>query len=382
MKIGIAGPMTLRVLDFDFEDENNIPVGYDFPMMSMLINAILKRGHSVVAYTTSTGIDEPIVYEGKDLTVCIARRRKSHAARDLFKKERRDLADLMLGYPVDIINAQWSYEFAWSAINTGIPTIVTLQDHAMTILRYQTDPYRFMRLIMNFIVLNKAKYLSTNSRYLFNLVSKKNKQKARIITNFFSKNLEEIASMQVEKSNFVLSVSNGFGRRKNINTALKAFAIVRRSHSDIEYHLIGDGMEMGGPAYEYALRNNITEGVRFIGKVSYDETIEKMKMAVIFLHPSREESFGMVVLEAMVTGTPIVGGKKSGNIPYLLDHGNAGMQCDINSPKDIAKGVLKLLENADLSERLSKKAKKFAKANFSEDVIAEAYLAYYRDIIN
>lgn len=252
----------------------------------------------------------------------------------------------------------------------------------MTILRYQADPYRFMRLIMNYIVLNKARHLSTNSQYLYNLLGNRDKKKARIITNFFSTNLEEIASMQVEKSNFILSVSNGFGRRKNIDTALKAFAIARRSHPDIEYHLIGDGMEIGGPAHVHAIENNIADGVHFIGSISYFKVIEKMKKALIFLHPSREESFGMTVLEAMVIGTPIVGGKKSGNIPYLLDHGNAGMLCDINSPKDIAKGVLKLLENPDLSKRVSKKAEKFAKANFSEDIIAEAYLAYYRDIIN
>ena len=62
MIIGIAGPMTLKLLDFDFENQSNIPIGYDFPMISMLINAMLKRGHKVVAYTTSIGIDRPVIY--------------------------------------------------------------------------------------------------------------------------------------------------------------------------------------------------------------------------------------------------------------------------------------------------------------------------------
>jgi L-malate glycosyltransferase len=382
MKIGIAGPMTLRLLDFDLEDKNNIPVGYDSPMTSMLVNALIKRGNSVVAYTTSTGIHEPVVYEGKDLTLCIGRRRELHAARDLFGLERKDLVDLMLSHPVDIINAQWSYEFSWAALDTGIPTIVTLRDHALTILRYRIDPYRFLRLIMNHIVLWKARYLSTNSQYLYNCLNSRNKKKARIITNFFSKNLEEMASVQMEKSYFVLSVSNGFGRRKNIQSALKAFAIVRRRHPDIEYHLIGDGMEMGGPAYEYAMQNNVNDGVRFIGKIPYADTIEKMKRALIFLHPSKEESFGMVVLEAMVMGAPVVGGKNSGNIPYLLDRGNAGLLCDVNSSQDIAESVLKLLENPDLSERLSKKAKKYAKANFCEDIVIYKYIDYLQNVLS
>jgi len=381
MKIGIAGPMTLKLLGFDFKNQNNLPKGYDFPMISMLINAILKKGHSVVAYTTSTGIDKPIVHGGKDLTVCIGRRREHHSARDLFSIERRDLTTLMRNHPVDIINAHWSYEFAWAAINTRIPTIVTLHDHALTILRYQTDPYRFMRLIMNYVVLMKARYLSTNSQYLYNLLNNRNKKKARIITNFYSTNHEENASAHMEKSSYLLSVSNGFGRLKNISTALKAFVIVRQNYPDVEYHLIGEGMEISGPVYRYALQNNLTEGVRFIGKVPYNDVIKKMKRALVLLHPSREESFGMVALEAMIMGTPIVGGKKSGNIPYLLNHGNAGSLCDVNSPHDLAKCVIKLLKNPDLSELIIKKAAEFAKVNFSEEITTEAYLAYYRNIL-
>ena len=188
MKIGIAGPMTLRLLKFDFSHKD-IPIGYDFPMISMLINGLLSRGFKVVAYTTSVGIESPVVFESEDLTICIARR-NPHAARDLFKSERIDLKYLMKKYSVDIINAHWSYEFAWSAIDTGIPTLVTLQDHAFTIFKYQFDPYRLIRLIMNYIVLKKAKYLSTNSKYLFNKLAEIYKAKSRVINNFYTKELE------------------------------------------------------------------------------------------------------------------------------------------------------------------------------------------------
>jgi len=100
MKIGIAGPMTLRLLNCNFRNANEIPIGYDFPMISMLINALLKRGHEVVAYTTSAGIGHSIVYRGENLIICIARRRERYAARDLFKSERKDLVELMRSCPV------------------------------------------------------------------------------------------------------------------------------------------------------------------------------------------------------------------------------------------------------------------------------------------
>ena len=382
MKIGIAGPMTLRLLNCNFRNANEIPIGYDFPMISMLINALLKRGHEVVAYTTSAGIGHSIVYRGENLIICIARRRERYAARDLFKSERKDLVELMRSCPVDIINAQWSYEFAWAALDSGIPTLVTLHDYALTILKYQFDGYRFMRLITNYIVLKEAQYLSANSQYLFNLLSKKNKRKTRVIPNFYARNLEEYCSKPEEKSNFIISVSNGFGRRKNISTALRAFSIIRLKKPDVEYHLVGDSMEIGGPAYQYAIKNKVTDGVRFIGRLSYEELINKVKKALVFLHPSREESFGMSVLEAMVVGTPVVGGYCSGNIPYLLDNGRLGVLCNIDSPEEIAKGVLKILSDDYFALSLVGNAGKFSRDKFSEDIVVKAYINYYRDILD
>lgn len=382
MKIGITGPMTLKLLDFDFKNESNVPKGYDHPMISMLINSMLKRGHKVVAYTTSIGINRSVVYnKGKSLTICIAKRRERNAAKDLFRRERRNLVDLMLSYPVDIINAQWSYEFAWAAINSGMPTIVTLRDYAMKIFCYRSDAYRFIRLIMNYIVLNKSRYLSTNSQYLFNQLSKKQQKKARIISNFYSKNLEKHHLDQEKKSKFILSVSNGFGRLKNISTALEGFSIIRRKFKNIEYHLVGEDMELGGLAYKYAIKNKIEEGVKFFGKLSYEDVIEKMKKALIFLHPSREESFGMTVLEAMAVGTPVVGGHRSGNIPFLLDQGKTGLICDINSPNDVAEKVMKVLSDCDFAKSISLKAKKSVRIKYSEEKTMQEYISYYKKVI-
>jgi glycosyltransferase involved in cell wall biosynthesis len=382
MRIGIAGPMTLRLLDYNFESAGEIPVGYDFPMLSMLVNELLRQGHRVVAYTTSTGIREPLVYKGENLTICIARRRTRHAARDLFKIERGELSQLMLGHPVDVINAQWSYEFAWSAIESGTPTLVTLQDHALRILRYQIDPYRLMRLIMNQIVLNRAKHISTNSQYLFSLLSERNKRKARVIPNFYARELEEDFSTLKEKNSYIVSVSNGFGARKNISTALKAFEMLRKDEPHLEYHLVGDGMETGGPAHEYALKNGLTRAVRFIGRLPYGEALREVKRASVFLHPSREESFGMSVLEAMVLGTPVVGGSHSGNVPFLLNLGRAGLLCDVDSPEDIAGAIRRIFSNPELSQSISLNAIEFARTKFREDVVVKQYLQYYGEILD
>jgi len=235
---------------------------------------------------------------------------------------------------------------------------------------------------MNYIVLKKTKYLSTNSKYLFNKLDEDNKAKSRVIDNFYAKDLEVYFKCLCKKDKYVVSVSNGFGKIKNIDTALKAFALVKKQYSNIEYHLIGDDMGPLGPAYQFAKENSILSGIKFFGKLPFNEVIQKIQKASILLHPSREESFGMAVLEAMIIGTPVIGGGKSGNIPYLLDHAKAGELCNINSPEDIKKSMLKILLNKRYAKKLIRNAHIYAEKKYSENKIISNYLDYYHDIIN
>lgn len=381
MKIGIAGPMSLELLKENLPEDIDLPLGYPFPMISVLINGLIERGYDVVAYTTSTDIKEPIEIYGKKLTLCIARR-EPNAARDLFYSERKDLIYLIQRNPVDLINAHWTYEFAWAAIDSGIPTLVTLHDHALTILRYQFDPFRFMRLIMNYWVLHKATYLSTNSMYIFHKLSKKNRLKARIIPNFYEKGLETLYSKNNKNSHYIITVSNGFGKIKNVENGLRAFKIIKQKAKDLEYHVIGTGMEYGGPAYTFAQNNGLDEGVKFHGQLPFEDVIQKISTSAILLHPSREESFGMAVLEAMISGTPVIGGIRSGNIPYLLNTGEIGVLCDINSPESIANAILAIYENDNLQKIIREKAFSHAQRIYSKDTIITTYIDYYNEIIN
>lgn len=379
MHVGIAAPVTLSLLK-PLHDEKALPMGYDFPMISSLVNSLLEKGHNVTVYTTSEDISKPVIIDKANLSVCIARR-MPHAARDLFRSERNDLEYLMKKRPVDLINAHWTYEFAWAAISTKIPTLVTMHDHAATVFRYKSDPYRFMRLLMNYIVLNKINHLSVISEYLYQLLSKSNQKKAKIISDFYPLHIEKYICNYKCKRNYIISVNNGFGKRKNIQNALLAFSLIRDKFKDIEYYLVGDDMQEGGPAYRFAKENNIHNGVKFWGKLSYDEMLKKVRRAKIFLHPSKEESFGMSVLESMVVGTLVIGGNNSGNIPNLLNNGKAGILCNINSPRKIAESLIYLLENPDLLEKISTSAKDFAKVNFAENVIVDKYISYYNNIL-
>lgn len=387
MRVGIAGPMSLELLNFDQKVEN-LPMGYPASLISKIINSFVKEGIKVVAFTSSPDINKNFIKETENLILCVVPQRV-HAARYIYKSEREELNKLMQKYQCEVINALWSYEFALAALSTNIPTVVSLHDHALSILKLivisknnlATKLHWFIKFLINKYVLKKAKYLCVNSEYLYNLLPNKYKDKTRIINHFYSNDLKSDFVPIAKKRNIILSISDGFGKRKNIDTALKAFKMVREKIPTLEYFLIGKDMGPNEDTYNYAYKHNLHLGVNFLGWMKFEEVMKILPTAKMLLHPSREESFGMAVLESMALGTTVIGGKKSGNIPKLLDNGNAGIICDVNSPKEISEAILTLYGNEILNDNLRKKALDFVKSRYSEHKIIKQYVSYYSDIL-
>ncbi|GHA80368.1 glycosyltransferase family 4 protein [Pontibacter akesuensis] len=380
MTIGISGPVDLKLLACDLGSEN-LPDTNAFPLVSHLINALLKRGYKVIAYTNSGTITEPLVLHGHNLTVCVART-KPQPGRRFFRYEINELKNLMQQHPADVIYAFWTYEYAWSALKSGIPTIVSIHDIARKIFLTQCDMFRFVRLIMNKIVTTRARHLAANSSYTYSQLSKSLKKKTVTLNNFFTSDIEDTVTKPEQKENYIVSVINGFNTRKGVPLALHAFAKVREAFPDVNYHLIGVDMEPDGLAHAYAKQHNLEQGVKFLGPLVHDNLIQLVANAKVLLHPSREESFGMAVIESMVVGTPVVGGRESGFIPHLLDHGKAGLLCNVYSADEVAAAVKKLLSDDAFARDVAAYAYRFAQDNFSEEVVVKQHLELYESIIS
>lgn len=379
LTIGVCGPIDLKILDWDIKQED-LPETNGFPLTSHFINALLKRGYKVIGYTNSPVLEQPQVLKSGNLTVCIATV-KPKPGRRFFDFEIEALRQHIVTHPADIISAFWTYEYALAALSTPIPTVVNIHDVAFNILLKQPDMFRLVRWMMNYRTVGKAKYLVANSGYTYSLLARSEKAKAITINNFYTPEIERIAKTVTNKGNYIVSVVQGFTKRKNIHGSLRAFAKVRKRFPDLQYHLVGVDMEENGPAHQYALNLGIADGVKFIGCLDFEDVVRETAGAKVLVHPSYEESFGMAMLEAMVAGTPVVGGRKSGFVPELLAQGKAGMLCDISSPDAMADCTIKLLEDEQLWKNTVRYAQNYARENFSEDVIVKQHLALLSRIL-
>lgn len=165
---------------------------------------------------------------------------------------------------------------------------------------------------------------------------------------------------------------------KNIDKIIKALGIIKKHGiSKTKLLIVGNG-----PARDELTHLvqalGVEEEVIFCGEVNYEEIRYYYKIADVFTMASASESFGIVTIEALASGLPVLAVKAPGAM-YILTDGFDGLLTDDNI-EHFAKALEKIIRDPELRERLSKGALKTS-AKYSINMISERMLNLYREII-
>lgn len=395
MKIGIAGPISresiARYLDGGTE---NLPKGYSgAPLLGTLIGSMLARGHSVTAYTTSSDLtsDNVVTAIGRQFKITFCPQRSTAfrykagrwgRAVDLFNQERTALARAMQADSPDLVHAHWSYEFALAAIESGLPNLITCHDAPQIVLRYTPDLYRLSRYLMARKVFFQAPNLTAVSPYLRNMLTGYTRRPIAVVPNPLPSKSDFAIADTIDLRRIhprISMVLNGWGRRKNPTTALLAFRLFRQNYPDAELHIFGNDFGPNGIGEKWAKQNSLDHGVVFLGPQPYEIVLKALAKSDLLLHPALEETFGMSIAEAMSLGIPVVGGEKSGAVPWVIQNG--GLAVDVKCPQSISSALNRIFSNPELHKELAFNARTIASTRFSADVVAEMYQSEYERVM-
>jgi D-inositol-3-phosphate glycosyltransferase len=119
--------------------------------------------------------------------------------------------------------------------------------------------------------------------------------------------------------------------------------------------------------------------VTFLGKRSQETLPYYYSAAEVVVVPSYYESFGMVALEAMACGTPVVA-SQVGGLAFLIQDGVTGYTVPVEDPKTLADRLVLLLQNETLRKQMGEQAEQVAQ-QYSWDRIAAQLMALYRDVL-
>lgn len=172
----------------------------------------------------------------------------------------------------------------------------------------------------------------------------------------------------------IIHISN-FRPVKRVADVVHAFARIARS-TPARLLLVGDGPERGR-AQQLAQAEGVRDRVVFLGK--QESVAEILSCADLFLLPSESEAFGLVALEAMACGVPVVA-SRVGGIPEIVEDGVSGRLLEVGDVDGMAQAGLELLSDPRRWHEASTAARAAAE-RFGADEIVARYESFYERIL-
>jgi len=191
----------------------------------------------------------------------------------------------------------------------------------------------------------------------------------------FERAVEPLAEFNDGKRN-VLFVGRP-EKRKGLKYLIRAFVGVQRAIPDSRLIVVGAG-EFG--RYEQAVRNARLRDVVFRSHVPFEELPRYHHTAHVFCAPNTGfESQGIVLLEAMAAGLPIVASNIDG-FAGVLTHGVEGLLVRPEDAQALADALIELLRDPDRSNAMAQRGRERAQY-FSWDRVSQQVLSYYERLI-
>lgn len=189
----------------------------------------------------------------------------------------------------------------------------------------------------------------------------------------FNRQAPEILAFKDGKLNFLFV--GRLDKRKGVDYLLAAFRMVSERLSAVRLIIVGEGPE-GGQAKRF-VRQNKLDKVEFVGMVSDKDLPSYYATADIFCSPATHgESFGIVLLEAMATGLPVVAFDNPGYRAFFPKHALSFLVFNKSSPA-LAQALLVLASDKRLRGDLGRKNYQYAK-QFSWEKVGGEILKYYQ----
>lgn len=198
-----------------------------------------------------------------------------------------------------------------------------------------------------------------------------------------SKNLQLANKYNLTESHKVIIFAGGLDDQhffKGVDVLLKSFVIVAGKNNMAKLMIIGDGNKKSD--YEkLAKKLDLVDKVIFTGWVDNKDLADYYNLGNIFVLPSTErtESFGIVIAEAQACGLPAMVSNWPGS-RLTIEDGQTGFLVEPKNVIDLSDKIIRLLNDNDLREAMSRKAIIRAKEKYAWDLLIDKVDSLYKNL--
>lgn len=168
---------------------------------------------------------------------------------------------------------------------------------------------------------------------------------------------------------------------KGCDVLLKAFAGLKGKEAQLI--MIGDG-DLRKELEEMAKELGIREQVKFMGEVSQKVLVDNFADCDVFVLPSvaPSEAFGIVQIEAMAFGKPVINTNLKSGVPYVSRDGETGLTVEAGNAGQLTEAMERLLENRELREKYGKAAAERVRLCYNMDYMIGEIKKLYIELSN
>ncbi|MTK65005.1 MAG: glycosyltransferase family 4 protein [Methanobacterium sp.] len=287
----------------------------------------------------------------------------------------RDMDVVHVQWPIPnglgVLFLKWIYNVPYLSTVYGEEVYLSMRYHVTYVLKF------LLRGSSNIITISNATYEACLNIGLSE--SKLDIIPFGVDTSFY----KPLSVIKDEESFQILSVGYLI-ERKGFIYLISSIKEVLKEHKNIKLKIVGSGPQ------EQQIKDHISklkleDHVEIHGNITDEELLNMYNSSNLFILPSivdsqgNTEGLGVVLIEAMACGLPVIG-SNIGGITDIIQDGENGLLVNQKDVFGLSKSIIKLIENPNLREKISLNGYKSVKANFTWEVIAKQYDHLYKNV--
>jgi glycosyltransferase involved in cell wall biosynthesis len=279
----------------------------------------------------------------------------------------------------DIVHGFGTEDYqAFCAAFSGYPNCITIQGNLRAVakkLRYRPFPHLLICAVLEWVALRKTDAVFCNSSYTDDQVGRLCGKKWILPVPVRQSFWEVVRHESVPPVLLCLGTVVSYKNQLGLICALAPLAEQRK------FSLCFAGGAGADQDYfqDFLSAIKANDWCRYLGKLKVKELQEWLGRAHALVHPSFEDSFGIVIIEAMATGLPVAA-SNVGGIPDIIEDGVNGLIFDPKNPESIRDAVQKLFDT-EVSVVLGEKGRESVRRHYLPAMIAEKHVQYYQQLL-
>ncbi len=255
-----------------------------------------------------------------------------------------------------------------------IPFVIT--EHS-TIYQRKRIRQRYIPDILRTV--NSSSQIITVSNSLANQLSPyMNGKSIKVIPNVVDTDFFTLPSIKRKNKPFYFLTVAFLMKKKAIDNLILAFTKIFKGREDIILEIGGDGDDRA--RLEYLVnQNKMNKQIKFLGILSRKQVRNAIWKANIFVLPSNVETFGIVLIEAMSTGIPVIATISGGPEEFVKP--KVGILVEPGNIEKLALSLLEMYNNYSSYSSNKKLIRNYAVENFSQNKVAQELITIYNKII-